>query len=56
MAAFVGKEDEADTIEFPESFFKDTTINVEWTIVEEDKKAGNRSSILMAPIESKTFS
>ena len=32
MATFAGKTDAADTINFPESFFRDTFINVEWTI------------------------
>ena len=32
MASYVGKTNEPQTINFPDSFFKDTFINLEWTI------------------------
>lgn len=55
MAAFAGKTEATDTINFPESFHKDTFIVVEWTIVEE-KKTGRTSTLGLLPqIEVKTF-
>ena len=58
MAPFVGKTDAYDTIKFPESFFRDTFIDVQWTITEE-KKVGRQStlggSFIGVPVEIKTF-
>lgn len=41
MAEYAEKEDAAQTISFPDSFFKETFINVEWTIQEDTSGMGS---------------
>jgi hypothetical protein len=56
MAAFAGKTDAVDTINFPESFMKDTFIEVEWTILEEKKNGRQSIASILPLIVVKTFS
>jgi hypothetical protein len=53
MAAYVGKDSEPQTITFPESFFKDTYINVEWTI--QIDESARSSTTIEKPVANKTF-
>ena len=55
MAAYVGKESEPQKIEFPESFFKDTYINVEWTIQLDESGGRSSTQVGITPSASKTF-
>ena len=55
MATYVGKESEPQKIEFPESFFKDTYIEVEWTIQPDETGGRASTQVAIAPSATKTF-
>ena len=55
MAAYVGKDSEPQKIEFPDSFFKDTYINVEWTIQLDESARSSTITASTTNVATKTF-
>ena len=55
MAAYVGKDSEPQKIEFPDSFFKDTYINVEWTIQLDESARSSTITASTSNVATKTF-